>query len=353
MSLSIQRLAQAPECQALKPGLKRNFLLPDMSAIVDTCARKKIKSEVTYPQEDSSSSVIAFPDTLPKTFQVDSCPYILTTEIGQNEALIELNDYPAKENGVYVGFAFEFNYHLLAQRPMQMAVICDINARMHKLYDFVAKTIIHCSTRTAFLAKFRTELETNVMYYYGTNEIDIDAIINYYSNKEFSWLSSEERFLQIKSLYQENKIVHLNLNLSEDIDFFGNLKKWMDHKGYELDVVYVSNIPEWLNNAGSSALARMEANLLRIMSKNTIFVDAKRREGRGEPLVRVTDNIKRNGFPSFRPEKSMRKRKHYIARRAQKPSSSGIQVLQKKAPQSALADVIAKRSLQLFSSTNQ
>lgn len=245
----------------------------------------------------------SFPQVTRTAFSDDSPPYVLTTEIGHLEALSQLKLLPAAQEGLYLGFAFEFNYHVLAQRPVKFAWICDINQRMHALYTFVANTIIRSPTREAFLYAFRDELKSKADDYFGCDQGLENRVIDYYVNREFSWLHTDERFFAIKKLYHMGQIQHLNLDLVEDSSFFAQLKQWAEHNQLAFDIVYVSNIPECLQRSQAhTALTKMKANLLKIMSPQTILIDAKQQSCEtGDPVLRVTSKIQdAETFPLFK-----------------------------------------------------
>ena len=258
-----------------------------------------------YEKTISMISKTAFPQIHKEKYESDEEPYIITSEEGQTEALQKISQYPLKPKGIFLGFALEFNYHLLALRPTNMALICDINARMHNLYNFIAQTIVvENMNRQKFLLSLKNELETNKEYYFSTEDINIDNVIKHYSEKEFSWLFSDEKFLKVQNLYLDGKIKHLNLDLEKDKQFFVSLEEWMKQENYTLDVVYVSNIPEWFQTLGNGRIDKMKRNLLNVMDSNTIFVDAKKKDSSGSPIVRVSINIdNEKGFPSFEAER--------------------------------------------------
>ena len=152
----------------------------------------------------------------PKDFYLDETPYILTTEVGQPAALEFIRSINPLKNGLYLGFAFEFNYHLLAERPFELAWICDVNSRMHTLYKFIETTIVTTPNRDSFIEAFRKELFEKGDHYFSYEGGFAEKVIAHYLNEKFSWLHSEEKFLRIRSLYMERKIHHVNLNLVED-----------------------------------------------------------------------------------------------------------------------------------------
>lgn len=220
-----------------------------------------------------------------EVFEYNDFPYIVTSEKGQAEALEKVRGYPEKKNGIFLGFAFEFNYHLLAERSVQHAFICDINLRMHMLYKFIENNIVGCESREAFLQKLKAEFEKKKNKYFGFSD-GVEKIIDYFKETQYSWLSSDEKFLKIRQLYRDKKIQHLNLNLEKDFQAFERLKNWATQNGYEFDVVYVSNIPEWVIRTGS--ISALKGNLLKIITEKTLLIDARLENSKDSPVIRVS-----------------------------------------------------------------
>lgn len=246
-----------------------------------------------------------FPE--PKEFTSNDYPYVLTTEVNQLHVLQELRTIFPQKEGLFLGFAFEFNYHLLAERPVKFAWICDINKKMHTLYTFIQTTILTSPNRAAFISAFRKEISQNHDYYFGCLTGFEDKVIDHYLKEEFSWLYSDEKFLRIKNLYANKKICHAHLDLVEDSYFFGKLKEWADSNQLQFDVIYLSNIPEWLQRTSFESVTKMKTNLLQILSPQTLLIDAKQPSfERGDPTLRLTKNITHaKAFPSFTPPKQI------------------------------------------------
>ena len=231
-------------------------------------------------------------------------PYLKTTESGQAESLEEMKTIPTKPNGVYLGFAFEFNYHLLAERPIQKAYICDINPRMLALYEDIERLVVQHEDRNAFVKTLRSELSTYSEYYFGLSE-PIEEVLTHLTTLEHSWLASDRKYETIRNLYLNDKIVHLSLNLGGSSVPFQELAQELRRNEWILDCVYLSNIPEWLHN--SRNLDALENNLGLILSTDTVLIDAKKEFWEsGMPKVRITHNPQTK-LPDFRPSKKRRK----------------------------------------------
>ncbi|MBF5059509.1 hypothetical protein [Candidatus Neptunochlamydia vexilliferae] len=234
---------------------------------------------------------------------VSTSPYIITSEIGQTDAIKTIIQKSSKKKGVLLGFAFEFNYNLLANGlEVDQAIICDIDEKMHELYQFIAKTIVRTPTKEEFLKAFKTELENRCSYYNTGREAE--EVIEYYTLQAHSWLSTGPGFKKVRTLYQEKRIHHRNLNLFSDKDYFKKVATWAEKCQYIFKVIYVSNIPEWAYR--QNKLSEMTTNLQWLLSPETIFVDTKQEMWEsGKPKIRFFQGTK---LPSSRPNIRVEKR---------------------------------------------
>jgi len=241
-------------------------------------------------------------------------PYLKSTESGHAESLEEMRAIPAKDNGVYLGFAFEFNYHLLAERPVQKAYICDINPRMLALYEDIERLVVQHEDRNAFIKALRSELSTYSEYYFGLSE-PVEEVLTHLTTLEHSWLASDRKYETIRGLYLNHKIVHLSLDVAKDRARFEEIAQELQRNRWVLDCVYLSNIPEWLYN--SRNLDALENNLGLILSTDTVLIDAKKEFWEsGMPKVRITRDPMAK-LPNFNPNK--RRKTRVLSRRGLTP----------------------------------
>ncbi len=237
-------------------------------------------------------------------------PYIICNEKGIEETLQKISQEPEKEHGVYLGFAFEFNYNVLVQRCVECAFICDIDGKLNQLYHWVEKTICQVKSSRDFLDLFRTMLSENSSFYFGIGWDGTEEVIDHFSKTEYGWLSSESKFTKIQSLYREGKIKHLNINLIKDCQTFEAIGAWMTKHHYTLDVLYISNIPEWIE--GMQERERLRENIMNILCQDTILIDAKKipDKGGGWPVQRVSKGIiSEKDLPNFLPEPSHKRKR--------------------------------------------
>lgn len=263
------------------------------------------------PTQEETVSLPPVPPSTRESYE-DGVLYLVTTECGQNENLAKLSETPPKSNGVLLGFAYEYNYNILAVRPMARAIICDINGRMHEFYQWTADNIPKYETPKEFLKAFKKKIDENVDRYLHIGRNSTEVIEHY--KQDFMWTSTLTSYEIVRNMYMNGKIAHVNLNLSKDTVYFNQLRFWAERYGYVFDVIYLSNIPEWIHNDGMQAVERMRNNLMEILSPETLLIDAKQEEsGKGEPKLRLTTHItNKKGLPSFTPIPPKKRKANHI-----------------------------------------
>jgi hypothetical protein len=93
-----------------------------------------------------------------------------------------------------------------------------------------------------------------------------------------SWLSSETRFQMIKDIFQNDRFIHLPIDL-RSIDSTTHISETLEQLDLKLDSIYLSNIvevvkPELLENY-KNAIERLRAN----STSSTFLIDTYPREG--------------------------------------------------------------------------
>lgn len=232
-------------------------------------------------------------------------PFLLTTETGHPEIFQALSEIPQRDNGVYFGFAFEFNYHILSRRKFQKAYICDIHPVMMNLYQWVEKTVKETASRMEFIEKFQVELFVNKKKYFPEIEsISDEMLVGYlqdvigsYTTLEYSWLFDDNSYANVRTLYRGGHIQHLSLNLARDTKKINEIATNMNHDNLKFDLVYISNIAEWVLFKDNDHFDEMIENLQTFVSEGTILVDSKREK----PFTGfAASRIRRGTLPDFR-----------------------------------------------------
>ncbi len=165
-----------------------------------------------------------------------------------------------------------------------------------------------------FIEALKKELTDNLMEYFECSDESIAVnIIDHFLKTEYSWLHSDNKFQKIRNLYLNHQISHVNLDLIEDSSFFAELKRWSDSQQTSFDMIYLSNIPEWVYRQSGSdqgLITKMKANLLKIISPDTVLIDAKQVQSEtGSPQIRTNRGIvDAESFPSFEPARRTKNR---------------------------------------------
>lgn len=277
------------------------FSLPGSSQ--STEYQRKLADAAYFPFKKRLLATWMVPPSHQKGYLADEPPYLKTTECGQVEALDDLFQRKTKSNGVLLGFANEFNYNILAIRPMKRAIICDINKRMHTFYEWVANNIKKHDSPEAFLQALKSEIDSNPGYYLRFPATSEELIAHY--QQDFMWTSNVASYQKVRGMYMNGLITHINLDLINDSAYFDDLRLWAEQNGYVFDSVYVSNIFEWAQRSEGSSVNKAKENLLKIVSPDTLFIDAKQEFWEtGEPKIRISTGIQSgDDFPSFKPSR--------------------------------------------------
>lgn len=250
--------------------------------------------------------VIAWFLSVPEDRPVDfGDPYVLCNETQQDLVLQELAarvPIPKAPSPsltectmlprVHIGFAAQFNLDIMALTRPTHALICDINSSMLRYYHALEESIRTSPDRKTFLTKILPEIpeisRPNLL-----SEVD----------RPHSWLSDEEKYSFIRSMYLTDRIRHRCLDASGRL-----LEELARHKPSDICVqtIYASNIFEWLEQSGFEAREQFMKNMSTLMTRGTSFIDARyltsKRQGSGPPL-RINSEI-----PSYTTEKHIRRK---------------------------------------------
>jgi arabinogalactan endo-1,4-beta-galactosidase len=87
-------------------------------------------------------------------------------------------------------------------------------------------------------------------------------------NRAGSWLSDDQSFQTIKSLYRNEKIVHIRTDITE-YSTFSKIAAWMSENNIHCDSIDLSNIPDWLD---PSKLRSMIRSIEEVADNGTFIV---------------------------------------------------------------------------------
>jgi hypothetical protein len=244
----------------------------------------------------------------PTSFK-SSYPYLLCNELLQQEALHALSAFvaPSGERSAHIGFSVWLNYDIMAVTRPDCAVLCDIDGHVHTIYRGVNDCLAKSTNRHEFILLFQSFLEEHREEFWGIPEEDLPKICDIKAEltREGGWLSSDDRFATVKRMHDDGRVAWLWLDITDSEGRFEALSKWLTEKGLILGTLYVSNIVEWLEYSGLSALGNYVRNLQTIARERTLFLDAYRCQmstrpllhvGQGKESIRIPPKRHRRGF---------------------------------------------------------
>lgn len=208
--------------------------------------------------------------------------YFFCNEQDQEKIIEELKKSKKIKNSCHFGFSTLFNYDVIAAKESEIAIICDISEVVFKYHSIIKKSILKAQTKEEFVKIVLQEIEDSKILEEFTEEylakissdIKKEEVWKYFLNentRKGSFLNDDKSFLHIKTMYQNNKIFHINLNAADKNDNFLILSKWFEMKDYYVDTIYLSNIFEWL---GSDDKKIFLQNIKHLMNTTTCVIDA-------------------------------------------------------------------------------
>lgn len=211
-------------------------------------------------------------------------PFLLTTETGHPGIFQAIDKVAEDEESHYLGFAFEFNYNLLARRKFKKAYICDIAPCMAHLYGWVQDAVMRTDSRKEFMAQFQEELFVHHDRYFPELDMVSDKMLiaylqdvfTHYATYDYSWLRDDASYSRVRALYQNGQIVHFKLNLAQDTGTITALAQEASRLGRVFGVLYITNIAEWVRFKDNDNYDTMIQSLELLLSKQTLLVDSKR-----------------------------------------------------------------------------
>ena len=192
--------------------------------------------------------------------QKNQPPYIYCNEFGQNESIEDLKLLPSLKNGVHIGWSIEMNYKIILAREPKLAILCDINKNVLNFFNHFQACILKSNNSQDF---FQTLKESLKIF------LKKNRLIETTKQKYESWIISESNYQLLKTMYEEGRICHLALDVTDKEGRFAILAQWLADNNYLLDTIYLSNIASWLKETTT-----FENNLKLLFSPQTIRIEA-------------------------------------------------------------------------------
>jgi hypothetical protein len=255
-----------------------------------------------------------------KESQNPETPYLFCNEKNQQNTILAFSNIEKIQNTAHIGFSSWFNYDIIASRVPVIACICDIDENILLYCDLIKTTLLESTDRIDFVNKFKQRLNNsswinnssiNDFYLPIEGYPSLENYLNEETQKQESFLSSDEKFQVIKTLYKTGRIYHLLLDACEQEGKLNSIKEFLTKNNTSLDTLYISNIYEWLDKNSENQEAFIK-NMKTLIDPSTFVIDAfdsnfpigspNRKEA---PLLRITEGK----LPNFERKSCRVKRK--------------------------------------------
>jgi hypothetical protein len=161
----------------------------------------------------------------------------------------EIAKIPLKKNSVCFGVSGTFNYDIICLRKPEKYAIFDINPRNKEMHETVFKVIRESSNRFEFINKIKECKELfqkkglGLLQQLGaTDPIKLEEMVK----DKYNWLGSDKNFEFIKRYITEDRIILTTLDIVED-EKFKKIRDIISESGLNVDMIYTSNILQWLS----------------------------------------------------------------------------------------------------------
>jgi len=194
-------------------------------------------------------------------------PYIVCNEGLQDAVLDDLRNRQMPAGG-HIGFSGWFNYDIMAATRPKIAVICDINPRMHKFYHVFSETLKTSTTPVEFLEQLQNTLAAKKDYF-DNGFLDL---LPSEASRENSWLATQSSFEFVRQMHLEERVIYRYMDAAASQQEFEEIQK---HFGdIAVATVYASNIYEWLENDTEKRRNAFKGNMGSLMCATSLFIDA-------------------------------------------------------------------------------
>lgn len=156
--------------------------------------------------------------------------FFTTNEAGTEHTRIKLSAKPLRAKSCHIGFSGFYNFDIMVTRRSEWGLICDFNPLNKSYIEKAIEILKTAPTRAAFIEKM-VSLNNNAL----ADEVE----------REGSWLNSVDSFAWIKNLALQDRIVAINLNIT-NTDRCQKIAKLLQDNAIAIDTLYVSNIGSYM-----------------------------------------------------------------------------------------------------------
>lgn len=175
------------------------------------------------------------------------------------------------------------NLDFIVARHSSIVFLFDISGSVFEYYQIIQRTILKSSTREEFIENILKELQSSniILDVAKASSIrdfkkkflrPIDTLKRFFKHeytKKNGWLSTDDNYKFVRSLYLNKKVFHLPLDAADENMNFIHLSMWLKEKKHPLDAFYISNIYEWLTPERKASFIK---NINSIIDENTHII---------------------------------------------------------------------------------
>ncbi len=169
----------------------------------------------------------------------------------------------------YIGVSGLQNLNYMAERGSDYGVIVDMNTQTIDLWKLTEAAMKAPGVKTPeqFEKEFRRRLPASGVKLYQ------DELSKFTSLREtpYSWLGDPAKFAHVRKMFLEDRIAFFRANLTNP-KTFQVLRKALDRQGIAVDLVYLSNVWEWMQN--QEQMKAYTDSVRALSSESTFLVDA-------------------------------------------------------------------------------
>ena len=230
------------------------------------------------------------------------------------------------------------NLDIIALRHSSYAIVGDVNENVLKYFEIIGQLIEDQSLKGITLIEARkkfVELFIKGLNKEGFFSLDRESSVEIRIKElrelltdGISWLSSDESFSYVQSMFKNKRIIFLPLDVRDEVKF-KIIVDWLKHNDLHVDTFYTSNIYRFLNDPpnnlftlfGGLRLARGEStdryrnNLQSVVNPQTflVWVNPLAIGSANELSISICGDIMSNSNPPTIKEGTYKINRHNLA----------------------------------------
>jgi hypothetical protein len=240
--------------------------------------RKQLSFSEFRPKHEGDAEEVAnrlFQELISAPAICSTDVYVACNELEIDQTLAKIDRLKDDKKAVYVGFSCNFNFSAIAKRRPSVAFICDINVRTQQVVRFIISQIKQSAQMADFKLQFHAHLLANAKPYFAFTQLDeakkyVDEEVAK-CEKQGAWLTSEEDYQFLRQLALKGAIHYLNLDMTDTVSLI-KLRDWIDTQGKQLDLLYLSNVPEWVKRSHFKKHQKMLSDIKKFIGHDKVLI---------------------------------------------------------------------------------